>query len=286
MKKIRIKHSISMVFRYLAVILIGVVMIYPLLWMLGASFKTNNEIFSSILPFTSSPTIDGYKKAFNNYGGEVNLLRAMINTYCFVIPKVLFTLFSCTVTAYGFSRLRFRGRKVLFGLLIATLFIPQTVMNVPQFMMYNKLGWIDSPLYLPLIIPSLFAFDSYFVFMLVQFFRGIPGELDEAAAIDGCNTFQTLYHIIIPILRPALISCALFQLIWSTNDFIGPLLYVNTTSRYPASLFVKLSMDADSGFEWNRVLAVSLISVIPSVIIFFCAQKKFTDNIIAGSIKE
>ncbi len=286
MKRNRIKHRISVFIRYLLTTAIGIIMIYPLVWMFGATFKTNNEIFSSLLPFTKSPTFDGYKNALNNYGGEINLFRSMLNTYCFVLPKVLFTLFSCTVTAYGFSRFSFKGKKLLFALLIATLFIPQTVMNVPQFIMYNKLGWIDSPLYLPLVVPSMFAFDTYFVFMLVQFFRGIPKELDEASVIDGCNTFQTLLHIIVPVLKPALISCALFQFMWSSNDFTGPLLYVNTPSRYPASIFVKLSMDADTGFQWNRVLAVSFISVIPSIIIFFFAQNKFTDSITAGSIKE
>lgn len=286
MKKKSIKRKLVTFLRYLTVIFIGIIMIYPLIWMLGASFKTNNKIFNSVVPFTLSPVLDGYKKAFDDYGGQINLLFAIINTYCFVVPKVLFTLFSCTITAYGFSRFIFKGKKILFGLLIATLFIPQTVMKVPQFIMYNKFGWIDSPLYLPLIVPSLFAYDSYFVFMLVQFFRGIPSELDEAASIDGCSTFQILFHIIMPLLKPALVSCALFQFIWSSNDFVGPLLYVNTPSRYPASMFVKLSMDADVGFEWNRVLAVSLISIIPSVVIFFCAQKNFTDNITAGGIKE
>ncbi len=121
--------------------------------------------------------------------------------------------------------------------------------------------------------------------MMVQFLRGIPRELDEAATIDGCNAIQTLVMVICPMLKPAIVSCALFQFMWSSNDFMGPLLYVKTPTRYPATIFVKLSMDADTGFEWNRVLAVSLISIIPSLIVFFCAQKNFVDGISAGSVK-
>ena len=209
----------------------------------------------------------------------------MLNAYSYVIPKVIFTVISCTLTAYGFGRFKFKGRNALFAILMSTLFLPQVVMNVPQFILYNNFGWVDSPIYLPLIIPSLFAFDTYFVFMMVQFLRGIPRELDEAATIDGCNAIQTLVMVICPMLKPAIVSCALFQFMWSSNDFMGPLLYVKTPTRYPATIFVKLSMDADTGFEWNRVLAVSLISIIPSLIVFFCAQKNFVDGISAGSVK-
>lgn len=279
------RQKIGTVLKYIVLIAVGFIMIYPLVWMVGATFKTNNEIFSNLSPFTTHPTLDGYKNAMNDYGGEINLFKAMLNTYSYVLPKVLFTVISCTLTAYGFGRFDFAGKKVLFSVLMATLFLPQVVMNVPQFILYNNFGWVDSPIYLPLIIPSLFAFDTYFVFMLIQFLRGIPRELDEAATIDGCNAFQTLIKVICPMLKPAIVSCALFQFMWSSNDYMGPLLYVKTPTRYPATIFVKLSMDADTGFDWNRVLAVSLISIIPSLVVFFCAQNQFIDGISAGSVK-
>ena len=278
-------RKIGTVIKYVVLIAVGLVMIYPLVWMVGATFKSNNEIFSSMSPFTAHPTLDGYRNAMNNYGGEINIWKAMLNTYSYVLPKVLFTVISCTLTAYGFGRFEFKGRKLLFAVLMSTLFLPQVVMNVPQFILYNNFGWVDSPIYLPLILPSLFAFDTYFVFMMIQFLRGIPRELDEAATVDGCNAIQTLLLVICPMLKPAIVSCALFQFMWSSNDFMGPLLYVKTPSRYPATIFVKLSMDADSGFDWNRVLAVSLISIIPSLVVFFCAQRNFVDGISAGSIK-
>lgn len=168
---------------------------------------------------------------------------------------------------------------------MSTLFLPQVVLNVPQYIMFNKFGWINHPMYLALIVPTIFATDTYFVFMLIQFLRNIPRELEEAAKIDGCNSIKTLWYVIVPMLKPSIVSCALFQFMWSSNDFMGPLLYVNTPARYPASIFVKMSMDGDTGFDWNRVLAMSLISIIPSLIVFFLAQDSFIDGIAAGGVK-
>ena len=219
------------------------------------------------------------------YGGDINIWTSMLNTYKIVIPKVILTIVSCTFTAYGFARFKFKGHDLMFMLLMATLFLPNVVLNVPQFIMYNKWGWVDSPLYLPLIVPTLFAQDTYFVFMLIQFLRNIPKELDEAAKIDGCSALGTLWHVIVPVLKPAMTSAALFQFMWSTNDFMGPLLYVSTPKRYPAAIFVKMSMDADTGFSWNRILALSLISIIPSLVVFFLAQDQFIDGVTAGSVK-
>ncbi|HJC73145.1 MAG TPA: carbohydrate ABC transporter permease [Candidatus Ruthenibacterium merdavium] len=282
---VRARNHIATFLKYVVLIAVGFVMIYPLLWMIGATFKTNNEIFSGIGIFPKNPTLQGYIDALNNYGGDIDILRSMINTYSYVIPKVLFTVISSLVTAYGFGRFNFKGKNFFFALMLCMLFLPQVVLNVPQYLLFNNFGWVDSQWYAALIIPTLFATESYFIFMLVQFMRGVPRDLDEAAQIDGCNSFQTLCKVIAPMLSPALISVALFQFMWSSNDFMGPLLYVKTPQRYPAALFVKLSMDADSGFAWNRVLAVSVISILPSLIVFFLAQNKFVDGISAGSVK-
>ena len=279
------KRQIATVCKYVVLILVGILMIYPLVWMIGASFKTNSEIFSSIGFIPKEPTFQGYVDAMNGYGGDIDIWKSMLNTYKIVIPKVILTIASCTLTAYGFARFKFKGHDALFALLMATLFLPNVVLNVPQFIMYNGWGWVDSPLYLPLIVPSVFAQDTYFVFMLIQFLRNVPRELDEAAKIDGCTALGTLWHVIVPVLKPAMTSAALFQFMWSSNDFMGPLLYVSTPKRYPAAIFVKMSMDADTGFSWNRILALSLISIIPSLVVFFMAQDQFIDGVTAGSVK-
>ena len=284
--KLSTAHKIGRFFQYFVLILVGVIMIYPLVWMVGATFKSNAEIFAGIGFLTANPTLQGYIDAVTqNYGGDISIWRAFINTYSFVIPKVIFTVISSVIAAYGFSRFKFKGRDMLFGIMISTLFLPQVVLNVPQYLMYNSFGWINSPFYLPLWVPTLFATETYFVYQLVQFMRSIPHDLDEAAAIDGCGPVKILYKIIAPMLSPSLVACGLFQFMWSCNDYMGLLLYVQTPSKYPMSIFVKLSMDADSGFNWNRILALSLISIIPQLVVFFCAQDAFIDGISAGAVK-
>ena len=280
------RANVATFFKYFVLIFMGFIMVYPLLWMVGSTFKTNAEIFTSLSPFTAHPTLDGYYNAVTKtYGGDITIWRAFLNTYSYVIPKVVFTVISSVIAAYGFSRFKFKGRDFLFGVMIMTLFLPQVVLNIPQFLMYRQFGWVDSPYYLALIVPTLFAQETYFVYMLIQFMRNIPRELDEAAKIDGCNIMQTLVLVLVPMLWPAMVSAGLFQFMWSSNDFMGPLLYVNSPARYPATLFVRMSMDADTGFAWNRVMAVSLISIIPSLVVFFLAQRQFMDGVTAGAVK-
>ena len=281
----KFKHNLNTFLRYFVLILVGLIMIYPLLWMIGATFKSNADIFSGIGLFTSNPTLEGYQAAMTNYGGDINILRAMINTFSYVIPKVVFTVISVTLTAYGFGRFEFKGRAFLFSVLMATLFLPQVVLNVPQYLLFSKLNWVGSSWYLPIIVPTLCAIDTTFVFQMTQFLRGVPRDLDEAAKIDGCTALQTLVKVIVPMLMPSITSVALFQFMWSSNDFMGPLLYVNSPAKYPMALFVKMSMDADAGTSWNRILAMSLISMIPSLIVFFLAQDSFVEGISAGGVK-
>lgn len=276
------RNRVNVVLRYLLLIFVGIFMVYPLIWMVGASFMTNAQIFSGVGFIPSAPVLDGYRRGFAGYQG-MTLLHFMFNTYKFVIPKVLFTVVSSTITAYGFARFDFIGKKFFFVVLLSTLFLPQVVLNVPQYILFSQVGWLDS--YLPIVVPAIFASETYFVYMLIQFLRGIPRELEEAAEIDGCGVMQRLWYVIVPMLKPAIVSCALFQFMWSSNDFMGPLIYINTVAKYPVSIFLRMSMDADVGFEWNRVLAMSLLAIIPSLIVFFVAQDSFVDGIAAGGVK-
>lgn len=284
-KHIERRRRISVFLRYFVLILVGIIMLYPLIWMVGATFKNNSEIFTTLNPIPKEPTLQGYADAMKSYGGNINIWKAMLNTYSYVIPEVILTVVSSVLTAYGFGRFKFKGHDILFTLMMAMLFLPQVVLNVPQYLLYNKFGWVGSSWYPALIVPTAFATETYFIFMLIQFLRNIPKDMEEAAAIDGCNAFQTLVKIIVPMLMPAITSCALFKFMWSSNDFLGPLLYVNTPAKYPATIFVKLSMDSDTGFNWNRVLATSLISIIPNICVFFAAQNQFVEGISAGGVK-
>ncbi len=276
------KYLLSTIVRYFFLVLVGIVMIYPMLWMFGASLKAdNNEIFATISFIPKSPSLNAYRAGWSATGYKFSLF--MINTYKVVIPKVIFTIISTTITAYGFSRFNFMGKGLLFAILMSTLFLPQVVLNIPQFLLFTQLGWVDT--YKPLIVPTLFASEPYFVFMLIQFMRTVPRELEEAAEIDGCNMLQRLAYIIVPVVKPAIVSCGLFQFMWSSNDFQGPLIYINSVAKYPASLGLRLIADSETGFEWNKILALSVISIIPTLIVFFMAQDQFIDGIAAGGVK-
>lgn len=279
------KKNVYSIIRYLVLIGVGISMVYPILWMVGASLKANNnEIFSSIGFIPKKISFQAYIEGWKST--EYSFLVYLLNTYKIVIPKIIGTVISATITAYGFARFEFPFKKIFYAILLSTLFLPQVVLNIPQYLLFRDMGWLKEALsYLPLIAPTFFACDTYFVFMLVQFLRGIPREIEEAAKIDGCNSLQTLIYVICPVLKPSIVSVALFQFMWSSNDFMGPLIYVKTVAKYPASIGLRLSMDADRGFEWNKVLAMSVITIIPSLIVFFAAQKQFVEGVTSGSLK-
>lgn len=276
------KQTISTIIRYFFLIAVGIVMIYPMVWMFGASMKAdNNEIFASIGFIPKNPSFAAYREGWSATGYKFSVF--MINTYLIVIPKVIFTVISSVITAYGFSRFNFMGKGILFAILMSTLFLPQVVLNIPQFLLFTQIGWVDT--YKPLVVPTLFANEPYFVFMLIQFMRTISRELEEAAEIDGCNSLQRLFYIIVPVVRPAVVSCGLFQFMWSSNDFQGPLIYINSVTKYPASLGLRLIADSETGFQWNKILALSVISILPTLFVFFMAQDQFIDGIAAGGVK-
>ena len=258
-------------------------MLYPLLWMIGSSFKTNAEIFSSVGFIPKSFNFDNYVKGWET-STEYSFTTYFINTFKILVPKVFFTIISTVITAYAFARFKIPGKKIFFGILIGTLLLPEIVVRIPQYLIYKQFGWLDT--YLPLIVPSAFGVDAFFVFMLVQFFRGIPKDLEEAAEIDGCNTFQTLIYVLVPVLKPAIISVALFQFMWTMNDFMSPLIYLSSVEKYPVSIALKISMDASAAVEWNKILAMSVIVLLPSLIIFFLAQKYFVDGVSSSGLKE
>jgi oligogalacturonide transport system permease protein len=276
------RQKITTAFRYAVLTLVGLIMIYPLVWLIGASFKTNSEIFANPGFWPENPTADGYIRGWQT-STPYSFGTFFLNTLWIVLPKIIGTAISCTAVAYGFARFDFPFKKLLFATLIATLLLPNVVTRIPQYLLFRDLGWLDT--YLPLWVPSAFAGDAFFVFMLVQFLRAIPRDMEEAARVDGANTWQVLVFIVIPLLMPALISVCLFQFMWTMNDFLGPLIYISSVDKFPVSLALKLSIDTTEAFEWNRVLAMSVLTLLPALTVFFLAQKYFIDGISAGGIK-
>ena len=280
--KSKTKKTADAAIKYIILIVVGLLMIYPLLWLIGASFKENNEIFSSVGIIPKKFDVTGYINGWKT-STEYTFTKYFMNTFAIVVPKVILTLISCTLAAYGFARFKIPGKKFLFSILIGTLLLPTIVLNIPQYIMYRQIGWLDT--YLPLIIPSLLATDTFFVFMLIQFIRGIPKELEEAAKIDGCNPIQTLWYVIVPVLKPAIISVALLQFMWSMNDFLGPLLYISSVEKYPVVLALRMAMDASAETKWNEMIAMSIVTILPSLVLFFAAQKHFVEGVTSGSVK-
>ena len=276
------KKVLNKTLYHLFVVLFGFVMVYPVLWMVSGSFKGNAEILRGTLALIPNELkLDNYATGWKGFGGTT--FGTFFKNSIFITVVATFgTVLSSSLVAYALSRIRFRGSKFWFTCMLITMMLPGQVIMIPQYLIYYRLGLV--PGYAPLILPY-FCGQAFFIYQMMQFMQGIPRDLDEAAAIDGCNSFQTLYKVIVPMLMPALVSCALFQFMWSCNDFMGPLLYVSTPGKYPMSLFVKLSMDGDTGFAWNKILALSLISILPQLIVFFCAQDQFVEGISAGAVK-
>jgi len=276
------KERISAVLRYVALGIIGLIMLYPMIWLVGASFKSNAEVFTEIGFWPSRFDFSAYAKGWKT-STEYTFATYFLNSFLIIIPKVIVTVISCVLVAYAFARYEFWGKKFLFSVMVGTMMLPLIILRLPQYLMFKQFEWIDS--YLPLIVPSAFATDTFFVFMLVQFLRGIPRDMEEAAQIDGCNPLQLLWYILVPILKPAIISVIVFQFIWTMNDFMGPLIYLSSVEKYPVSLALKMSIGATEEVEWASVIAISVVALIPSVLVFFLAQRHFIEGAASSGIK-
>jgi oligogalacturonide transport system permease protein len=268
--------------RYLVLALVAFVMLYPLLWLIGASFKSNQQIFTEVGFWPQNIDFKAYAKGWKT-STEYTFATYFLNSFLIAIPRIIVTVISCVLVAYAFARFDFWGKKFLFSVMVATMMLPLIVLRLPQYLVFRELGWLDS--YLPMIVPSAFATDTFFIFMLVQFLRSIPRDMEEAAQIDGCNSLQLLWHIIVPMLKPAIISVIVFQFIWTMNDFMSPLIYLASVEKYPVSLALKMSIGATEEVEWANVIAISVVALIPSVAVFFAAQRHFIEGATSSGIK-
>lgn len=270
----------SPVTSHLLLIAFSLLMLYPVIWWIGASLKTTAEMSSpSIWP--SKPIWDNYTKGWQ-FSPEFTFARFFGNTLMMEFWNVLGGVLTSAVVAYGFARLNFKFRGVLFSILLLTMMLPGQVTIVPQYILYNKLHLMDS--YVPLILPHFFGGGAFFIFLLVQFIRGIPRELDEAAKIDGATVYSIFYRIVLPLIKPALVTVAIFTFLWSWDDFFAQVLYLNSVSKFTVSLALRMYVDQFE-IQWGRLLAMSLLSVVPSTILFFIAQKHFVEGIATTGLK-
>jgi multiple sugar transport system permease protein len=258
-----------------------VVMIYPLVWLVGASFKPENQIFSTLNPIPWHFTFENYLSGWTATGTSFTVY--LTNSATIAICVVIGNIASCSLAAYAFARLDFAFRKIWFGLMLGTLMLPFQATMIPQYTIFYKLNWINT--FLPLVVPQLLAFDSFFIFLMVQFIRGIPRELDEAAAIDGAGHGRIFFSVILPLLRPALLTTGVLTFIWTFNDFLRQLVYLSDKSRYTVPLGLNSFIDRASGSSYGGMLAMSVVTLVPTVVVFLICQKRLVDGVANSGIK-
>jgi multiple sugar transport system permease protein len=274
-----IRHTLT----HLFIISLGVIMIYPVVWMIVSSFKPNNMIFSDPGLIPKTVTIQNYISGWKGYAG-VSFGRFFTNSLLMCAVAIVGNLISCTMTAYAFARLKFTGKNFWFAVMMLTLMLPGHVTLVPRYILFNTFGWVGS--YLPILVPKFLATDAFFIFLLVQFIRSLPKELDEAAIIDGCGPFGVFFRIIVPLAIPALVTTALFTFLWTWDDFFNQLIYLTNPQIYTVTRALRTFVgDAGAVSNWGGALAMATLSLVPTFILFFALQKYFVQGITTTGIK-
>jgi len=263
------QSRIRSVAKHVVLILASVVMIYPLLWMLVSSFRPTDVIFRTPGLWLNDLIITNYTEGW--YALSYPFSQYIINSAIVVVGAVAGNLFACSLAAYAFARLRFRLKMMWFSIMLVTVMLPIHVVIVPQYILFNKLGFVNT--FVPLILPKFLATDAFFVFLMVQFIRGVPRELDEAARIDGCNHWRIFSRVMIPLMGPALATTAIFTFIWTWSDFFTPLIYLTDPNAYTVPVALRGFLDATSGSNWGAMFAMSVVTLIPLFLVFLFGQR-------------
>jgi multiple sugar transport system permease protein len=280
-RRTRMYNPVTSVIKHILLIATGFLMIYPLLWMLVSSFRPTDEIFRDTSLIPKGITLANYTygwSALNQPFGHY-----LINSGIVVLGCIIGNVLSCSLAAYAFARLKFTGRTILFAVMLVTIMIPYHVVLVPQYILFQQFGWVNT--FLPLIVPKLLGTDAFFVFLMVQFIRGLPKELDEAARIDGCGHFNTFLRIILPLMVPAVATTAIFTFIWMWNDFLSSLIYLIDPSMYTVPLALRAFLDSTGSSNWGAMFAMSIVSLIPVFLAFLFGQRFLIRGIATTGIK-
>jgi multiple sugar transport system permease protein len=250
--------------------------------MISSSLKPQSEIWgtaSSLIP--SGIHLENYVNGWKGFGGN-SFTVFYKNSFIFAGLGTLFTVVSSTIVAYAFGRVKFTGKEILFSLMLMTMMLPNQVLLIPQYIIFHKLGWINT--FLPLLVPRLGG-GAFFIFMIVQFIRGIPKDLDEAAMIDGANRGRVFLSVILPQLTPALVTAAIFSFYWTWDDFMEPLIYLNKPQLYTVSLALRSFADESGGSDWGAIFAMLTLSLVPVFLIFVFFQRYLVEGIATTGMK-
>lgn len=276
------KKIISTVLYHFFIAALGFLMVYPVLWMISGSLKNNSEILSGSLSLIPPAwRWDNYARGFKGFG-HVTFTTYFKNSFIITIIATLGTVISSALIAYALSRIKFRGRKFWFTIMIGTMLLPGQVVMIPQYLIYNRIHWVGTPL--PLIVPHFFG-APFFIYMMMQFMASIPRELDEAAIIDGCSKYSVFTRVVFPLLKPSLISTIIIQFYWKWDDYMGPMLYLGKPTSYTVSIAVKLFADATSKTDYGAMFAMSTLSMIPVFVIFLVFNRYLVDGISTSGLK-
>ncbi len=267
--------------KHAGLIAFGLVMLYPLLWMIASSFKPDAIIFREPGLWPTDVTLENYTEGWNALLHPFS--HYLLNSAIIVAGSLVGNLVACSMAAYAFARLEFRGRGLWFAIMLMSIMLPIHVIIVPQYILFSELNWINT--FLPLIVPKLLATDAFFIFLMVQFFRGIPRELDEAARLDGCGHFRIYFRIMLPLSLPALATTAIFTFIWTWNDFFSQLIFLTRPDMYTVPVALRTFIDATSESSWGSLFAMSIVSLIPIFLVFLFGQKYLVKGIATTGIK-
>ena len=259
-----------------------VVVLYPVAWTIGASFKPSGDIVGALNLFPTDPITDNYRRLADGIA-DIPIWKFFLNSAYVSVGSVIGVVLSCSLTAYAFTKVRFAGRNIMFGIMIGTLLLPYHVLIIPQYVMFQKLELINT--FTPLLIGKYLATDAFFVFLMVQFMRGLPKELDEAARLDGCGHLRIYWSIVMPLCRPALITSAIFTFIQAWNDFMGPLLYLNEPDKYTVSMGLRMFIDQDAVADYGGMIAMSLVALLPVLAFFLAFQRYLIDGMATSGLK-
>ena len=267
---------------HVCVIAVVLVLLYPIAWLIFTSFKPADEILSSLALLPKHGTGDNYSQVFQGIAGY-SVWQYLGNSLLISAGAVVGNVVSCSLAGYAFGRLHFRGRGPMFGFMLATIMLPQHVVLIPQYIIFQKMGLVNT--YWPLILPKFLATDAFFVFLMVQFIRTLPRELDEAARIDGCGAIGTFRYVIAPLLRPAMITTAIFTFIWTWNDFFTQLIYLNSPAKFTLPLALQIFVDQTSQSAFGPMFAMSVLALVPIGLFFLAFQRFLVEGVATSGLK-
>lgn len=279
MKKTR---TVNTLVKHFIILAVGTIMLYPLVWLAISSLKPNNEIFGTLSLWSDNFSLANYVKGWQGLSG-ITFGKFILNTLLIVGFAIIGNVVSGSLTAFAFARLNFRFKDIGFVIVMLTMMLPFHVTVIPQYIIFNELNMVNT--YWPLILPKFFAVEGFFIYLMIQFMRGIPRDIDESAFMDGASPFTLYTRIIVPLSLPAMVSTVIFTFIWTWNDFFSQLLYITDINKYTVALGLRMFLDSSGASSWGAMFAMSIITLIPIFAVFIFFQRYLIEGITAGGVK-